>query len=114
MRHFILSGTVLTGSLGMLESTREAVLIALTSRTLRFVSSELRTALGTIDLTTITIAADEHLRATARTQIESGGRVHSNVLANHQNVDEMPNAWDTSPAFVLSTMWGTAPIQTCW
>lgn len=81
MRHFILSGTVLTGSLRMLESTPEACLVALTSRALRLLSSQLRTALGTIDLTAIAVAADKHLRAAARAQIESGRRVHSSVLA---------------------------------
>jgi len=77
MRHFFyLAGAImlLAGGVGTTAAGRG--LIALPGCALRVSARSLRTAVGTVALTSVTVAADEHLHTAAGTAVASSSEFH--------------------------------------
>ena len=74
MRHILLPRAVATGTQRMDDATAVARLVALSGRALPLAPRQSGTAVGTIDLTAIAAATDEHLSVATGTQKESGWR----------------------------------------
>jgi hypothetical protein len=91
MRHIFLPSTVATSALGVSEAAAAARLVALSCFALRAAPGLSRTASGTVDLTPIATAADQHLGATARAQKESGRSLHPHSRSSRRALDEILN-----------------------
>src|SRR6516225_9973611 len=74
MRHVVLPGAPATGPYRMGQAPAAARLVAPTGGTLGVISGLLRTAAGTIDLTTVAAAANKHLRSTTDTHEQPSRR----------------------------------------
>jgi hypothetical protein len=97
MRHVVLPGAPATGPYRMGQAPAAARLVAPTGGTLGVISGLLRTAAGTIDLTTVAAAANKHLRSTTDT--------HEQPSRRHRR--EPAHAW--TPIATLGIM----PRHTC-
>jgi len=97
MRHIVLPGAPATGPYRMGQAPAAARLVAPTGGTLGVISGLLRTAAGTIDLTTVAAAANKHLRSTTDT--------HEQPSRRHRR--EPAHAW--TPIAMLGIM----PRHTC-
>jgi hypothetical protein len=107
MRHVVLSGAIATGPRRMVHPTAAAGLVAPPCRALGVVPRGLCTALCAVNLAAITVAADKNLSLAART--ETAGQSSPPRATAH--MDAIGNDWNTAPACVLSTVWGTASIR---
>src|SRR6516164_2636996 len=97
MRLVVLPGAPATGPYRMGQTPAAARLVAPTGGTLGVISGLLRTAAGTIDLTTVAAAANKHLRSTTDT--------HEQPSRRHRR--EPAHAW--TPIAMLGIM----PRHTC-
>jgi hypothetical protein len=75
MRHFM-PLTVTPGSFGMRNTASEATLITPSGLPQRARTRRLRTPAAAIDLAPVTVAANEHLSATAPAEEQSARRLH--------------------------------------
>ena len=108
MRHVVLSGAIATGPRRMVHPTAAAGLVAPPGRALGVAPRRLCTTLCAVNLAAITVAADQHLSSgSART--ETAGQSSPPRATAH--MDAIGNDWNTAPACVLSTVWGTASIR---
>jgi hypothetical protein len=108
MRHVLLLGAIATRTHRMAQATAAARLIALAGGALAVVPGLLRAAAATVDLAAIAAAADEHLSLAADTEEQPAGRLVG--AQPRTGVDDVRNGWNTGPACVLGTVWGTASI----
>src|SRR5208283_5374597 len=108
MRHVVLSVAIATGPRRMVHPTAPAGLIAPPSRALGVASRRLCTTLCAVNLAAITVAADKNLSLAARAQKQPASRRRPPATAH---VDAIGNDWNTAPACVLSTVWGTASVR---
>jgi hypothetical protein len=76
MRHVLLPRTPATAARRMGQATAPACLIAFASRPLGLVPRFLRAASGTVNLTAVATAADQHLDPAASTQEQPGRPLH--------------------------------------
>ena len=76
MRHFLLPGSVTALAFGMGVTTAAAVLIAATRSTRGLSACLVGTVRSAVALTTITVAANEHRRATTGAQVTSSREIH--------------------------------------
>jgi hypothetical protein len=74
MRHILLPGAIATGTQRMDDAAAVARLVAPSGRALPIAPGHFGTAVGTINLTAIAAATDEHLSAATDTQKETGWR----------------------------------------
>jgi|SRR5579862_6401418 hypothetical protein len=72
MRHVLLPGAITTGPRGMVQAATTARLIASAGSALSLAPRRLPTALCTINLAAIAVAADQHLSAAPRAQKQPG------------------------------------------
>ena len=77
MRHILLPRAIATGTQRMDDAAAVARLVAPSGRALPLAPRQSGTAVGTIDLTAIAAAADEHLSAATDTQKETGCQIAS-------------------------------------
>ncbi len=61
MRHILLAETIVAGALGMFQAPSPTLLVALASPLQRDPASDLGTVSVTVNLTTVTVATDDHL-----------------------------------------------------
>ena len=108
MRHVVLSGAIATGPRRMVHPTAAARLVAPPGRALGVAPRRLCTALCAVNLTAIAAAADKHLSSAAHAQKQPGQSSPPRATAH---MDAIGNDWNTAPACVLSTVWGTASIR---
>lgn len=76
MRHFLLSGTVLTLALGVGTAAAMGVLIATTSGSYRLMAGLRRTSSRAVAVAAITVAADQYRSTAAGAQVASSGEIH--------------------------------------
>src|SRR5438445_445914 len=74
MRHVVLSGAIATGPRRMVHPATAARLVAPPSRALGVAPRRLCTSLCAVNLTAITVAADQHLSLAAHAQKKPGSR----------------------------------------
>lgn len=85
MRHFIVLRPIAAGALRMGKTSAARALVTLSRVAQARAPGFLRTAAGTIDLASVTAAADEHLRAAACTQEETArGRHPTGIAFGHR------------------------------
>ena len=92
MRHVIflpLALAVPTGAFGVGKASAAALLIAPAGVALGFLAGRLRTIRRTIHLTTVAMAANQHLSAAAATQEKSTHRVHRLSPSSRENLDRV-------------------------
>ena len=107
MRHVVLSGAIATGPRRMVHPTAAAGLVAPPGRALGVTPRRLCTALCAVNLAAVTVAADNNLSLAARAQKQPAVA----AAAATAHMDAIGNDWNTAPACVLSTVWGTASIR---
>ena len=71
MRHFVLASAIRPGARGMVAATAKAALITPTSGALFSAPRSRGASLLAVDVAAIAAAADQHLLAAARTEIEA-------------------------------------------
>jgi hypothetical protein len=76
MRHFLLPGPVTALAFGVGVTAAPAVLIAATRSTGGLSACLVGTVRGAVALATITVAANEHRRATSGAQVTSSREIH--------------------------------------
>ena len=108
MRHVVLSGAIATGPRRMVHPTAAAGLVAPPGRALGVAPRRLCTTLCAVNLAAIAVAADQHLSLAAHAQKQPGQSSSPRATAH---MDAIGNDWNTAPACVLSTVWGTASIR---
>jgi hypothetical protein len=74
MRHVFLPRTIVARSLGMVEPTSVARLVALAGGALRAAPCLFGASSRTVDVATVATAADQHLNLAARAKIEARAR----------------------------------------
>ena len=114
MPHFLLLGGISAHAAGMGKASAPTTLIAPASLSYRSAADLFRTRCGTVNLTTVAVAANEHLRAAAPAQKESPHRFHRLALHRAEQLSLSTgrgNPWNNRPAHVFGTLWGTASGQ---
>ena len=89
MRHVLPSGTVTATAFGVGEAATAAALVAPARLPNRVTSGRLRTVGGAIDLATVAVAADDHLRPAAHAEKESARGFHWRPKARQGGVDRV-------------------------
>jgi len=87
MRHVLLSGTVTAAAFGVGKAAATAGLVAPARLTNRVTSGRLRTVRGAINLATVAVAANDHLRPTAHAEKESARGFHWRPKARQGGLD---------------------------
>lgn len=108
MRHLLLAQPVAAVALGMFEAAFPALLITATGGAQRRTASALGTAVGTVDLTPIVAAADDHLRPTAIAEEHSARRFHRRFPSRQRDIDREWQAVEDFPCTRAQHGVGTA------
>lgn len=87
MRHFILSGAVTAGSLGVRMSAATRALVTLTRRAHRVATRSRGARAGAINLTAVTVAANHHLHPASSAQKQSARRFHWRPKSRQREFD---------------------------
>ena len=107
MRHFLLSGTITALAPGMGEPALATALVTPAGGLSGGSPGLCRTDSATVDLATITGAADDHLSAAALAEIQAGGRVHRLPrLERRRTLDAILQKKDTAHASPCPARWG--------
>ena len=87
MRHILLSSAVTAVAFGVGKTAATAGLVAPARLPDRATSGCLRTVRGAVDLATVAVAADDHLRPAAHAQKESARGLHWRLKSRQGDID---------------------------
>ena len=110
MRHLLLAQPVAAVPLGMFEAAFPALLITAAGGAHRGTASGLGTAAGTVDLTPIAAAADDHLHPAAIAEEHSARGFHRRFPSRQRDIDREWQAVEYSPCTRAQHGVGTASV----
>ena len=110
MRHLLLAQPVAAGPFGMLEAAFPAPLITPAGSAHRGAASSLGTAAGTVNLTPIAPAADDHLRPAVMAEEHPARVFHWRFPSRQRDIDRELQTVEYSPCTRAQHGVGTASV----
>ena len=113
MRHILLAGPVTVQAFGVVETTASGSLVPSPRLPDRLPPHRWRAVAGAVDLAAVAVTANEYLGPATGTEEESARRFHRwRSMSRQRSSTGLSVLWNTRPAPVHSTAWGTASVWT--